>query len=247
MSPTFHTFTMQSFIQEHLEKNASGGAHGTHHVYWVPLKVFNKLPVTPWKFNRPPDMERVAEIRSFMKESKRVDGFIYLACINHQLVCYESNHRREALKQEMPDDMSQILVDVIWDATDDGIKAEFFRLNKAVSVPDLYVDNSGEESVTAVLAAVDAFCSKYPRARSTSGRPNRPGYNRDIFTQDFVRVMKELHISAEELLSRLEKLNAEMATRSRGRLTMNCVQKCEASGLWLFAWTQTLNTKELDD
>ena len=236
---------MQSFIQEHLDKHATGAAHGTHHVYWVPIKVFNKLPITPWKFNRPPDPERVTEIRAFMKTSKRVDGFIYLACINHQLVCYESNHRREALKEEMPDDMAQILVDVIWDATDDMIKTEFFRLNKAVSVPDLYVDSSAEESVTAVLAAVDNFCARYPKARSASGRPNRPNYNRDIFTQDFVRILKELRISPEELLLRLERLNAEMSSRPRGRLTVNIASKCEATGLWLFAWSTSLNANEL--
>jgi hypothetical protein len=236
---------MQSFIQEHLNNNATGAPHGTHHVYWVPIKVFNKLPITPWKFNRPPDSGRVDEIRTFMKEAKRVDGFIYLACINHQLVCYESNHRREALKQDMPDDMAQILVDVLWDATDDMVKAEFFRLNKAVSVPDLYVDSSAEESVTAVLSAVNTFCTKYPKSRSSSGRPNRPSYNRDAFTQEFVRVMKELRITAEELLSRLERLNTEMAGRPRGRLTVNVAGKCEASGLWLFAWSPVLNSKEL--
>ena len=236
---------MQSFIQEHLNAHATGAAHGTHHVYWVPLSVFNKLPITSWKFNRPPDVGRVDEIRAFMKEAKRVDGFIYLACINHQLVCYESNHRRVALKEEMSDDMAQILVDVLWDATDDMVKQEFFRLNKAVSVPDLYVDSSAEESVTAVLSAVNAFCTKYPKARSSSGRPNRPSYNRDTFTQEFVRVMKELRVSAEELLVRLDRLNAEMATRPRGRLTMNVGNKCEASGLWLFAWSPSLNVNDL--
>jgi hypothetical protein len=237
---------MQSFIQEHLAKNATGAPHGSHYVYWVPIKIFNKLPVTPWKFNRPPDAERVAEIRAFMKESKRVDGLIYLACINHQLVCYESNHRREALKEDMPDDMAQILVDVLWDATDDSVKQEFFRLNKAVSVPDLFVDTTAEESVTSVLAAVDTFCTRYPKARSASGRPHRPSYNRDVFTQEFVRVLKELHIPAEELLSRLERLNTEMAGRPRGRLTVNVASKCVASGLWLFAWSGSLNAKELE-
>lgn len=236
---------MQSIIQEHLEKHASGGKHGSHFVYWVPLTVFNQLPITPWKFNRPPDQERVAEIRSFMKESKRVDGLIYLACVNHQLVCYESNHRRMALKKEMPEDMAHILVDVMWDATDDSIKEEFFRLNKAISVPDLYVDASAEESVESVLKAIDTFCAKYPSLRSSSGRPNRPNYNRDLFTQDFLRVMKELRVSADDLLERLERLNAEMATRDHGRLTMNVVNKCQAAGLWLFAWSGTLNAADL--
>jgi hypothetical protein len=236
---------MQSFIQKYLTDNASGGAHGSHHVYWVPVKIFNSLPITSWKFNRPPDTERVEEIRGFMKESKRVDGLIYLACVNHQLVCYESNHRREALAKDMPEDMAQILVDVLWDATDDTVKAEFFRLNKAVSVPDLYVDNTSEESVATVLAAVDTFCAKYPALRSKNGRPNRPNYNRDNLTQEFVRLMKELNISAEELLVRLERLNVQMSRWPKNKLTHAVGSKCEASGLWLFAWSPVLNAKDL--
>jgi hypothetical protein len=236
---------MQSIIQEHLEKYASGGKHGSHHVYWVPPATFNQLPITRWKFNRPPDPERVAEIREFMKESKRADGLIYLACINHQLVCYESNHRREALQKEMSADMAHILIDVIWDASDESIKQEFLRLNKAIAVPDLYVDSSSEESVETVLKAIDTFCARHPSLKSASGRPQRPNYNRDIFTQDFLRVMKELRIKPDELLDRLEKLNLEMAGRDHGRLTMNVVSKCEKAALWLFAWSGTLNAKEL--
>jgi hypothetical protein len=236
---------MQSFIQKFLKDNATGGPHGTHEVYWVPVKVFNDLPITPWKHNRPSDPERVAEIREFMKESKRVDGLIYLACINHHLVCYESNHRREALREGMPNDMAQILVDVLWDATDDTVKSEFFRLNKAVSVPDLFVDNASEDSVTSVLTAVATFCSRYPKLQSSSGRPQRPNYNRDNLTQEFVRLMKELHIPAEELLVRLERLNEEMSQWPKNKLTHAVGSKCQSSGLWLFAWSSTLNAKDL--
>ena len=233
-----------SILQEHLK--TYGGPHGSHHVYWIPVGVFNSLPIESWKYNRRPDAGRVQQINEFMKDSKRADGMIYLACIDNKLVCYESNHRREALKTDMPPDMSQILVDVLWNATDEQVKQEFFRLNKAISVPELYVDSSAEESVATVLAAVDAFCAKYPKARSASGRPNRPSYNRDTFTQEFVRVMKELHISPDELLLRLDRLNLEMRTRPIGRMTVKCAAKCNAAGLWLFAWSPSLNAKELE-
>ena len=236
---------MQSFIQKFLETNATGGAHGSHHVYWVPPATFNQLPITSWKFNRPPDMDRVAEIHEYIQESKRADGLIYLACVNDKLVCYESNHRREALKMGMPDGMAHILVDVIWDATDDLVKREFFRLNKAISVPDLYMDSSSEESAATIFKAVETFCAKYPKLKSASGRPNRPNYNRDLFTQDFMRIMKELRIGADELLDRLDRLNADMAGRDRGRLTLNVVHKCQEAGLWLFAWSGSLNAASL--
>jgi hypothetical protein len=234
---------MESILRDFLGKNATGGAHGSHDVYWVPIAIFNQLPIVLWKYNRPPDPERVAEIHQYVSESKRADGMIYIACVNQQLVCYESNHRREALKGLT--EVAHVLVDVLWSATDEMVKQEFFRLNKAVSVPDLYVDNSTEESVSLVLSAVDSFCAKYSKLRSPSGRPNRPNYNRDVFTQEFIRVMKELRIPASELLIRLDRLNSEMSTRPRSKLSVNVGQKCDAVGLWLFAWSPVLNASEL--
>jgi hypothetical protein len=227
-------------IKEYLTANATGGAHGSHHVYWVPIQVFNSLPITLWKFNRPPDKDRVEEIREYMKTSKRADGLIYLACVDNQLVCYESNHRREALKEGMPIDMAQILVDVLWDATDDMIKEEFFRLNRAVSVPDLYMGNYTGESASVVMAAVDAFCKKYPGMKSNSPRPNRPNYNRDVFTQEIVRLSTELRIPVAEVMERLERLNVEMSTRPPKKLSLSIVEKCNKHKLWLFAWGPVL-------
>lgn len=235
---------IQEFLTNH---GATGGAHANgHYVYWVPLSTFNQLPVVPWKFNRPPDMSRVAEIRAFMQESKRADGLIYLAYIKDRLICYESNHRREALKADMPPDMAHILVDIIWDATDELIKQEFMRLNKAISVPDLYIEQPPEgESYETITKAVDSFCAKYPSLKSASGRCQTPNYNRDVFANDFHRIMKELKISADELLVRLERHNAELAAKDHGRLALNVIQKCEKAGLWLFAWSRTLNAKDL--
>jgi hypothetical protein len=243
MYRTIIPFQMQSIIQEHLTKNAIGGAHGSHHVYWVPLKVFNTLPIASWKHNRPPDVVRITEIHEFMKGSKRMDGMIYLACINHQLVCYESNHRREALKGLT--EVADILVDVIWNATDDMVKQEFLRLNKSVSVPELYINE--EEVPRAVMsAAIDAFCTNYKSLRSPSSHPQRPNFNRDKLTDEFYRVTKELHIGVDELMARLTRLNQVMASRDRRKLSPKVIEKCELAGLWLFAWSATLNIKELE-
>ena len=233
---------MQSIIQEHLAKNAEGGPHGTHHVYWVPLKVFNTLPITSWKHNRPPDEGRIYEIHEFMKTSKRLDGMIYLACINHTLVCYESNHRREALKGLT--EVADILVDVLWDATDEMVKAEFLRLNKAVSVPELYVTEE-EVPLSVVREAVDAFCKNFRPLQSPSPHPHRPNFNRDNLMDEFYRMMKELHIGIDELMDRLTRLNQSMAVREHRNLPPKVIAKCEATGLWLFAWSAKLNAKDL--
>lgn len=238
---------MQSFFQEHLTKQATGGAHGSHYVYWIPIHVFNALPITLWKYNRPPDPERVAEIRAYTKTAKRVDGLIYLACINNELVCYEANHRREALKEDMPADLAPVLVDVLWNATDEMVKEEFLRLNKAISVPELYIREPAVLiDASKLREAVTGFCESYKVLKSSANHPQRPNFTRDMLMDEFYRVMTELHIDVEELMVRLQRLNTEMRSRDRRKLSPKVVAKCEAAGLWLFAWSNKLNAKELD-
>jgi hypothetical protein len=218
-------------------------SHGSHQICIIPLDIFNGLPIKRWKHNRPPDKERVQEIHDYMIESKRVDGIIYLACVDKELVCYESNHRREALNELA--DVHHILVDILWDATDEMVKAEFLRLNKAVSVPELYVGDDATIDVGDLIRMRDAFCEKYKLVKVSTGRPNAPNFNSDMVMNEFHRVMKENKIGPTELWNRLMKLNDAMASRDRIKLSAKVIDKCERSGLWLFAWSRVLDAKEL--
>lgn len=225
-------------------KEVIGGAHGTHYVYWVPVKLFNSFKINRWKHNRPPDEDRIIEIRDHMKKSGRMDGIIYLACVNDELVCYESNHRREALKGI--DTLATVLVDVLWDATNDIVKEEFLRLNKSVSVPELYLEEENIINLYEGLKdAVDLFCENYKKLKSSSNHPQRPNFNRDTVLDEFYRVMKENNIGINELSRRLMKLNSDMAKRDKSKLSQKVIKKCEESNLWLFAWSSRLNEKEL--
>lgn len=225
-------------------KEITGGPHGSHSMYWVPVKLLNSFPIKRWKHNRPADEDRVTEIREAIKSKGRMDGQIYIASINDELVCYESNHRREALKGL--DNLAMILVDVIWNATHELVKEEFLRLNKAVSVPELYLE---EEKVInlyeGLKEAVDSFCENYKKLKSSSNHPQRPNFNRDTILDEFYRVMKENNIGIDELSKRLMRLNADMSKRDKSKLNERVVKKCEESNLWLFAWSSKLNEKEL--
>jgi len=240
---TLSTPSPMAYLQEYLKTHASSDAQGRHTVYWVPFDVFQKLPVERWRFNRPPDEARVAEIREWMRTSERVDGIIYLAAVGPKLVCYESNHRREAM--EGLTNLHNILVDILWDATDEEVKQEFFRLNKAVSVPELYVSETPGVQLEELRKAVDAFCENYKMLKVPTGRPQRPNFNRDMITDEFYRMTQELKIGVPELMDRLAKLNAKLRSRDRGKLPDKVIAKCEASGLWLFAWSAKLNSAEL--
>ena len=233
---------MAQLLQKHLAENCSGTVQNNHYTYWVPQSIFNELPIKRWKHNRPPDNDRVAEIHEFMNQTKRMDGIIYIACINKELVCYESNHRREALSGI--EGMHPILVDILWDATDESVKGEFLRLNKAVSVPDLYVSEEASLDPVELIRLRDKFCETYRLLKVTTDKPNRPNFNSDNLLNEFLKIMKETKLSPSEFWSRLMKLNTQMSTRDRKKLSPKIIEKCERSGLWLFAWKRELNADE---
>jgi hypothetical protein len=232
-----------AFLQKYLTDNAIGGPHGNHSVYWITCDIFSQLPIKAWKYNRPPDVDRITEINRHMNETKRMDGIIYLACVDNEIVCYESNHRREALRGL--EGMNQLLVDIIWNATDEIVKEEFLRLNKAVSVPELYIADEADVVITGIKDAVDKFCENYASHKVGSNRPQRPNFNRDTVIDEFYRVMKENRIGIDEFVTRLQRLNGEMAGRDKTKLAQKVIDKCEKSGLWLFAWSSKLNASEL--
>lgn len=232
-----------NYIETFLKENASGGQHGTHYFYWIPIKIFNTLPIKLWKHNRPSDPIRVQEIHEHMKQSKRMDGMIYLASIGDDLVCYESNHRREALKGL--EDMSHVLVDFLPNTNDEILRDEFVRLNKAVSVPELYFSQDPEQLFHDLKSAVDDFCESYKKHRVSSNKPQRPNFNRDILMDEFYRVIKELNIDVDEFIIRLCQYNRRLLVKSKKCLSQKIVDKCTESGLWLFAWSSKLDSKEM--
>lgn len=227
-----------AYLQQYLKENSSVDVQGKHTAYWMPAHIFGKLPIKRWRHNRPEDPTRIAEIREWITHSKRVDGVIYLACIENELVCYESNHRREALKGL--EGVHNLFVDMLWDATDEDVKQEFLRLNKAVSVPELYVSDEPSVTIAELKQFVDAFCQNYKKHQVPTNRPQRPNFNRDMLTDEFYRVMKERKWNLDELTRNITQLNREMSLRDKSRLSPKILQKCEESGLWLFAWSNKI-------
>lgn len=229
--------------KEILETKATGGKHGdTHYVYWVPIDVFNSLDIKRWKFNRIPDIVRVESIREELKTLKRIDGVICLGHVDNQLVCYDGSHRSEALRGASSD-VAPILVDIIWDTTDDIIVQEFLRLNKAVSVPEIYKspDEKRREELEGVM---ERFCKKWKHYKSASAKPNRPNFNRDNLLQQLDRIMQEAKLTVEELEKRLDEVNMKYKMLDHTGLSETIVAKCTEKGLWLFSVSSELNIND---
>jgi hypothetical protein len=213
----------------------------TTNIYAIPSDVFKKLDIRTWKYNRPPDEIRVSEIKQWSTQFKRMDGILNLAYIcGTGLVCFDGNHRRLAIR----DLDIMILLDILWDVSDDTVMHEFRRINKSVSVPDLYMEN--DTSFRADIEHhVSLFRKKYSSHESASERPQRPNFNRDGLIDQITRIHRETGLTIPELFTRLYNLNTKYSTHTRSTLSPKIVDKCEKSGLWLFAWNSMLSAKEI--
>lgn len=229
---------MSVAVQKYLEENKINGTN----VYAIPMEKFKSLDITQWKYNRPPNLERIPEIHSWMKQFNRMDGVLSLAYIpGDGLVCFEGNHRRLALEGlEIP-----VLVDILWDATHEIVTHEFKRLNKSICVPEIYLVESETSLRGEIEKSVSDFRKKFSKMESNSGRPQRPNYNRDKFTDEIMRLHKELNITIPELMTKIYNANEIYKTKDRSKLNEKITSKCENSGLWLFAWSTTINSSDL--
>lgn len=225
--------------------NVSHQDQGKHTVYWMTYDEFAGLPIKKWKKNRPCYEERVTYIRNGILERKRVDGMIYVASIDGELVCYESNHRREALKGLEGKGIHNILVDVLWDATDEEVEQEFRRINDAASVSDLYVEPNPTITVEELRPVVDEFCNRFKPHLKPSTRPQRPDFSRDMIERQFYDACKELQIKPTELIERIARLNTRMTERDKSKLSAKVIEKCTKTGLWLFASANQICAKDL--
>lgn len=226
----------------HLLQNsgASIDHQGNHDVCWMTADLFRSLPIKNWKFNRPPDPQRVEDIREHMNRTKRMDGILYLACIDNELVCYDSNHRREAMRDV--EGLHNVLVDILWNATDKDVEEEFLRLNKAVSVPELYMEKELAERRHEIETLVREFCENYADHVSPAKRPQRPNFNRDQLTDEFTRIMREEKLTPSEFAEWITEQNrkASLNEKEKSKLSDKVRTKCEQTGLWLFAWSSSL-------
>jgi len=231
---------MSAPIQEFLEKYRINSTN----IYAIPLDIFKKLDIKTWKFNRPPTEPRISEIRDWNIEFKRMDGVLNLAyVIGDGLVCFEGNHRRLALKDvDIP---ITVLVDILWDKTDEVIMHEFRRINKSVSVPELYVAETETSLKREIEEYVKWFKKTYPSHETSSERPQRPNYNRDALTDQITRLQRETGLTIKDLGERLIALNKKYSEKARVKISAKIVEKCEKTGLWLFAWSTEISSNEL--
>lgn len=212
------------------------------HLYLCPSSDLKGVEM--WRYNRPHDQARVDEIKSYIDKSGVVDGIIYLAEIERggyiKYVCYDGNHRRLALK-EMGE--TKVLVNLLLDADDEMIKEKFVALNQANPVPELYMIEGDEEMLEKVKSVVNDvvrdLVKMFPKHVSTSKKPKRPNFNRDMIVDQlgtFIMEGKLYDLGRTELAKKLLELNIKYMSGYNlpKRVSKKILDKCKKNRCYLF-------------
>lgn len=201
--------------------------------------------VSMWHYNRPLDENHINEIADYIEDSGSIDGMIYIAELVkddniRQHVCYDGNHRLKALKILSND--YDIIVNVMWNATEKDIISKYQSLNKSNPISELYYDPINENMTKikdTIQSTVLYFVNAYPKMLSTSNNPRKPNFNRDKLSDKLLNVIRNQNrfdIEASFLLNKLIELNDHYMENKHLFIDINekVIKKCEKYDCYLF-------------
>ena len=191
-----------------------------------------------WKFNRPPDKERVREIMNTIEENTYVIAPIYIAeLVNDKkvsFVCYDGNHRREALKK-YPE--KKILVHLLRSAKNDEIIKRFTIMNSGCPVPELFLEKTDEELKIMIKELIKFFCVNWKKHKSNSKNPRKPNFNRDNLMDILYSFLRGKAVDLKHLKYKILELNEKYKNNIHINLSKfkpNVIKKCNQNNCYLF-------------
>ena len=232
----------------------------------IKIKVCDLLnaPVTNWKYNRPPDKIRCADIGKYIYLSKKpLDTMLYLSFnnITQSFDIVDGIHRYTSLKilKENnskslnlidPDDygnnndaewlyQSHIILNIRFNAIEGELIELFKNLNKSSPISDLYIRDFIKEKREIIENVANNWQIKYKSHFSANNKPNKPNVNRDRFIDLLQEIYVKYNINEDNkyLLEQvLDRANWNISTNVPHKLSETIVDKCKLTGCWLFIY-----------
>ncbi len=179
-----------------------------------------------WKYNRPPNIQKVNEIVETIKDGSHTPtpllGYITVSDSSIKEVhVYDGGHRLSAYKLMADNDnltsilCGKVFIQVCVNPPFEYIKNKFKMINKLTPVSELYTDMNDPQEMLRYQKTIDelgnAFQKVYNKNTSTANNPHSPNYNKYHFQED-IRVLSIEHESlrsmeTNEIISIFDKLN----------------------------------------
>ena len=233
----------------------------------IKIRVYDLLDarITNWKYNRPPDQIRCADIAKYIYLSKKpLDTMLYLSFNNmtQSFDVVDGIHRYTSLKilKENksnslnlidPGDygnnndaewlyQSHIILNIRFNAIEGELIELFKNLNKSSPISDLYIRDFIKEKREIIENVANNWQIKYKSHFSANNKPNKPNVNRDRFIDLLQEIYVKYNINEVNkyiLEQVLDRTNWNISTNIPHKLSESIIDKCKSSGCWLFIYT----------
>lgn len=233
----------------------------------IKIKINDLLnaPITNWKYNRPPDQIRCADIAKYIYLSKKpLDTMLYLSFNNNtqSFDIIDGIHRYTSLKilkenNSKPLNLidpcdygsnndavwlyqSYIILNIRFNAIESELIELFKNLNKSTPISDLYIRDFVKEKREIIENVANNWQVKYKSHFSSNNKPNKPNINRDRFIDLLQEIYLKYNINEDNkhLLEQvLDRANWEISNNIPPKLSETILEKCKSTGCWLFIYT----------
>ena len=212
--------------------------NGNHSTFIIEWNLIAQL-VKKWSRNRDSDNNRVKEMVEYYNSGGYIPFVMHLAYLEDEgLVCYKGNTRREVCNS-VNNNSLKVIIDLMHPATQQSVLETFNNLSKSIQLPVLHLSES-KNVKGEIITLVETYETTYPLFISTTGRCNRPHFNREIFIENVHEIYTHLdsQVSVKDiglLLTRLNKCYSQQELCNKhATYTKNTIDKCKKYGLWLF-------------
>jgi hypothetical protein len=232
----------------------------------IKIKIIDLLnaPITNWKYNRPPDQIRCADIAKYIYLSKKpLDTMLYLSFNNNtqSFDIIDGIHRYTSLKilkenNSKPLNLidpcdygsnndavwlyqSYIILNIRFNAIESELIELFKNLNKSTPISDLYIRDFVKEKREIIENVANNWQVKYKSHFSSNNKPNKPNINRDRFIDLLQEIYLKYNINEDNkhLLEQvLDRANWEISNNIPSKLSETILEKCKSTGCWLFIY-----------
>ena len=236
-----------------------------HMIIKIKISDLLESPISNWKYNRPPDQIRCADIAKYIYLSKKpLDTMLYVSFnnINQSFDVIDGIHRYTSLKILKENNSksldlitggdygnnndaewlynSYIILNIRFNAIEGELIELFKNLNKSSPISDLYIRDFVKEKREIIENVANNWQVKFKSHFSSNNKPNKPNINRDRFIDLLQEIYIKYNINEDnkQLLEQvLDRANWNISINIPNKLSETIIDKCKFTGCWLFIYT----------
>lgn len=225
-------------------------------VEFLRVSQLNQCLYINYEKNRPADEKRIEDMMINLKNEERIPNEIcvWKKSFDENYYIYDGLHRLKCafrLFNNIPNKNMLLTIKTFYTDDENLIKKDFENINKAVSLPLMYIEENNQRKKDIIENVVMYLCKNYPRFTSSSRNFKKPNFNRDVIINlfyqiDNLNVLLQNETSNEKIENKFIKILQDLnfSAKKQFENEPKTISKCHFHQFYLFNYdTYKIQTK----